>query len=55
MDTRILTLVETEQAIYNKYQWWHQNSPGVHPREHGVLADLWRRADYLYAVPEGAE
>jgi len=44
-----MTLQEVEQAIYDTYQWWHREKPGVHPREVGTLADLWRRVDYLYS------
>lgn len=50
-----MTLEQVEQAIYDKYQWWFREAPGVHPREVGTLAQLWYRADYLYAGEKGDE
>ena len=36
-----------EKQIYETYQWWAKQAPGVTPREEGRLADLWRVADDL--------
>lgn len=40
-----LTLEEVESEIEAIYRWWHDKAPGVHPREVGRLADLWRVFD----------
>lgn len=45
-----MELGEVESEISKVYQWWHETKPGVHPREVGRLAQLWRQADYLYSL-----
>lgn len=46
-DVSEMSLSEVEDAIESTYKWWHREKPGVHPREVGQLAALWRRCDYL--------
>jgi len=41
------TLEEIDQQLYDTYQWWHINKPGVTPVEVGRLAQLWRAFDRL--------
>lgn len=43
-----LTLEEVEQAIYEHYQFFAREAPGVWPREEGHLANLWAVADEMY-------
>jgi hypothetical protein len=40
-------LPEVEDEIESTYRWWHQEKPGVTPKEVNRLGDLWRRCDYL--------
>lgn len=53
MNIAELPLEMVEERISEIYQWWHAERPGVHPRENGELAALWRRADYLYSLEQG--
>ena len=47
-----MTLSEIETRIYNYYQWFHANAPGVQVQEEGTLARLWAAFDDMiqYAV-----
>lgn len=40
-----LSLEEAEQEIYNTYQFFAREAPGVTPREVGTLGALWRIVD----------
>lgn len=42
-----MKLEEVEQAIYNHYQHFHREAPGVQVQEDGRLAQLWRAFDML--------
>lgn len=42
-----MIITEVEQAIYDLYQHFHREAPGVWPREEGRLAQLWSTFDYL--------
>lgn len=36
---------ELDDEIERVYLWWHENAPGVTPREHGYLGRLWSEWD----------
>ena len=40
-----MTLSDIETRIYNYYQWFHANAPGVQVQEEGTLARLWALQD----------
>lgn len=42
-----MTLEEVEQRIYDFYQWYAREAPGVKPKEHGLLGILWSKFDLL--------
>lgn len=42
-----MSIEQVEQDIYNLYQHFHREAPGVWPREEGQLAHLWSTFDYL--------
>lgn len=48
-----LTWEETMAEIAKHYEWFHEQAPGVTPKEVGNLANLWRHADRL--VLEGRD
>lgn len=53
MVSRIALSIEyVEAEIANYYLWFHEQVPGVTPKEVGRLAQLWRVADALYAQEE---
>lgn len=43
------TLEQVEQEIYETYQWFAHEAPGVTVREEGHLGRLWAVADAYYA------
>lgn len=43
-----MTLDEVEHEIAQRYRGWAKRHPGLNYPETGRLAELWRRADYLY-------
>lgn len=42
-----MTLEQVEQSIYETYQWFAREAPGVTPVETGTLGDLWALFDAL--------
>lgn len=46
------SLEEIETAIYDHYQWFAREAPGVVVQEEGHLAQLWAVADTYYAKEE---
>lgn len=40
-------LKDVEQAIFDHYQWFHREHPGIHPQEAGKLGQLWEAFDFL--------
>ena len=44
-----LTRAEAEQELYNIYQWYAREAPGVQVQEVGHVADLWAIVDSLSA------
>lgn len=44
----MLSLAETEQKIYDHYQWFAKEAPGIEVQEAGVLAQWWAIADRYY-------
>lgn len=44
------TLESAHQAIYDHYQWFAREAPGVYVQEVGHLAQLWSIVDYLEEV-----
>lgn len=40
-----LSLEEAEQEIYDTYQFFAREAPGVTPQEVGRLGELWRIVD----------
>lgn len=45
--TAAYTLPEVENEIAETYRWFHENAPGVWPREEGQLGALWHLFDLL--------
>ena len=48
-----LTLAEVEQAIYEHYQFFAREAPGVVVQEVGHLANLWAMFDEMIAEEQG--
>lgn len=46
----MVDLNRIEQDIRDIYRWWAEQSPGVTPREEGVLGSLWKQADEHYGL-----
>jgi len=44
-----MDLAQVEKEIYDTYQWFAREAPGVVVQEQGHLARLWSVADALYA------
>lgn len=44
---RMMTLDEVETEIYNYYQWFAKNAPGVTAVETGELGSLWAIFDEM--------
>lgn len=42
-----MTVAQIEQEIYETYQHFHREAPGVQPQEEGRLGFLWEAFDYL--------
>lgn len=49
-DETALTLAAAEREVRDIYLWWHEQAPGVTPREEGLLADLWRFVSHQYEI-----
>lgn len=41
----MLTLEDAEQKIYDHYQWFAREAPGVPVQEQGILARWWAVVD----------
>ena len=40
-----VTVEELDKEIERVYRWWANEAPGVTPREHGYLGQLWAARD----------
>ena len=40
-----VTVEELDKEIERIYRWWAVEAPGVTPREHGYLGQLWAARD----------
>ena len=40
-----VTVEELDKEIERVYRWWAVEAPGVTPREHGYLGQLWAARD----------
>lgn len=48
----MMDLDAVEREIYDQYQWFAREAPGVRVQESGHLADLWAVADAYYALEQ---
>ena len=52
MSSEAYTLEEVERELYETYRWWHEQAPGVTPKEEGTLGALWGLFDLLIEEEE---